>query len=431
MIPNGSAYANYPSFANNGTKTPPGGSVESAKYALGMVPADTFPAEWANYLFHGATAGITRLNQDVGSIKKEINTVLSEYGITNDASVFNQLLAAILKTYPKATTCSTAAGTQEKSLAISGNVLKTGDIYVVTMTNANTYGDGSTTYPTLSINSGTAYPLIDTFGHYLKSGSWEAGEVLTLIFTGSHFLVQTHATSTVADGNMNPPTSHAVWNKIKAMYPVGTVYQNKTDGTNPGTLFGFGTWVQITDRFLIARGSTYHGDANGQGGSATYTLSESNIPAHNHAMGGPNNDQTSGEPANIISIDISHNHGFDASHKHSIYDPGHSHRLAFDAEGAYTLYRNYGGAGGNNALQSITTEYTGYLYAGKDWTGISETQWETISSVTGAASVSQIGSDKINQGLHSHALATYGLSSPTAISIIPPYQAVYTWYRSA
>ncbi len=97
MVPNGSAYANYPSFANNGTKTPPGGSTESAKYALGMVPADTFPAEWANWLFHGATAGITRLNADVGSIKKEINSLLAAYNITPDASVFNQLYLAIEK----------------------------------------------------------------------------------------------------------------------------------------------------------------------------------------------------------------------------------------------------------------------------------------------------------------------------------------------
>jgi microcystin-dependent protein len=97
MVPNGAAYANYPSFANNGTKTPPGGSTESAKYALGMVPADTFPAEWANYLFHGATAGITRLNQDAGSIKKEINTVLENFNITPDATLNNQLLAALNK----------------------------------------------------------------------------------------------------------------------------------------------------------------------------------------------------------------------------------------------------------------------------------------------------------------------------------------------
>lgn len=97
MVPNGSAYSNFPAFANNGTKTPPGGSTESAKYALGMVPADTFPAEWANYLFHGATAGITRLNQDTGSIKKEINSVLSNFNITPDATLNNQLLEALNK----------------------------------------------------------------------------------------------------------------------------------------------------------------------------------------------------------------------------------------------------------------------------------------------------------------------------------------------
>lgn len=95
MIPNGTAYSNYPPFANNGSKTPPGGSTESAKYALGMVPSDTFPAEWANYLFHGATNGITRLNADTGSIKKELNNVLSEASITPDAQVNTQLFMAI------------------------------------------------------------------------------------------------------------------------------------------------------------------------------------------------------------------------------------------------------------------------------------------------------------------------------------------------
>lgn len=95
MIPNGTPYINYPPFANNGSKTPPGGSTESAKYALGMIPSDTFPAEWANYLFHGATEGVTRLNADAGSMKKEINNVLSEASITPDAQVNTQLFTAI------------------------------------------------------------------------------------------------------------------------------------------------------------------------------------------------------------------------------------------------------------------------------------------------------------------------------------------------
>lgn len=97
MVPNGAAYNNFPPFGTNGTKTPPGGTTESAKYALGMVPADTFPAEWANYLFYGATQGITRLNQDTGSIKKEINSVLSNFNITPDVTDNDQLLEALTK----------------------------------------------------------------------------------------------------------------------------------------------------------------------------------------------------------------------------------------------------------------------------------------------------------------------------------------------
>jgi len=59
------------------------------------------------------------------------------------------------------------------------------------------------------------------------------------------------------------------------VYPVGSLYWNKTDSTSPATLFGFGTWVQITDKFMVARGSTY----TSTGGSASVTLSEANLPS--------------------------------------------------------------------------------------------------------------------------------------------------------
>ena len=190
MIANGTAYDNFPSFGNTGAKTPPGGSTESAKYALGMVPSDTFPAEWANWLFHGATAGITRLNTDVNSIKRELNSVLSAYNITNDSSAYNQLASVLSKIYPQVATCETAGSTGAKSVAIQGNVLAVGLIYAVTFTYANEYGDGTTTYPTFSINSGTAYPIKDNFGNYLKSGSWQAGETLELLFTGTSFITK-------------------------------------------------------------------------------------------------------------------------------------------------------------------------------------------------------------------------------------------------
>ncbi len=65
-----------------------------------------------------------------------------------------------------------------------------------------------------------------------------------------------------------------------AMWPVGSIYMNKTDATNPGTLFGFGTWVAIEDVFIVSRGSTY----TGTGGAATVILTTTNLPPHDHEV---------------------------------------------------------------------------------------------------------------------------------------------------
>lgn len=155
MIPNGSAYENYPPFANSGTKTPPGGSTESAKYSLGMVPADTFPAEWANYLFHGATQGITRLNADAGSMKKEINNVLSEAAITPNATVNTQLFQALrtlINNARKTVTVTTAADAAPAATGVPLINSYTDEMEVsVTFTNG-CYGQANDTL-TLNINS--------------------------------------------------------------------------------------------------------------------------------------------------------------------------------------------------------------------------------------------------------------------------------------
>lgn len=200
-------FDNYPSFGNAGARQAPG----DAKYALGFVAADTFPAEWANYFFHGATKGVSDLNTAVRSIWVELENILDAYGITADISEESQLLTAIGKIYPKITTCSTGASTQNKSLAITGNVLKAGDVYVITMTYGNTYGDGSLTYPTLSINSGTAYPICNASGDYLGAGAWSAGETIKVLFTGSRYLMATPGQiDKVENGNHRPVTSNAV-----------------------------------------------------------------------------------------------------------------------------------------------------------------------------------------------------------------------------
>lgn len=68
---------------------------------------------------------------------------------------------------------------------------------------------------------------------------------------------------------------------LQSVYPVGAIYISTAD-TNPSTLFGFGTWEQIKDVFLLAAGDTY--PAASSGGEATVTLTVNEMPKHTHGL---------------------------------------------------------------------------------------------------------------------------------------------------
>lgn len=82
-----------------------------------------------------------------------------------------------------------------------------------------------------------------------------------------------------AAGNEVVGTMPTLATIMKTVYPVGAVYTS-TVATDPKTLFGFGTWERIQDRFLLAAGSTY--PAGATGGEATHKLTVDEMPSHNH-----------------------------------------------------------------------------------------------------------------------------------------------------
>ena len=55
--------------------------------------------------------------------------------------------------------------------------------------------------------------------------------------------------------------------ELPMVYPVGSIYMS-VNNTNPATLFGFGTWEQIKDTFLLSAGDTY--TAGDTGGSTNH-----------------------------------------------------------------------------------------------------------------------------------------------------------------
>ena len=67
---------------------------------------------------------------------------------------------------------------------------------------------------------------------------------------------------------------------LDAIYPVGCLYWS-SDSTNPGTLFG-GTWTAITDKFVLAAGSTF--GVNDTGGETEHVLTVAELPTHNHNL---------------------------------------------------------------------------------------------------------------------------------------------------
>ena len=101
-------------------------------------------------------------------------------------------------------------------------------------------------------------------------------------------------------------TSNDVTDILKTIYPVGSVYINRTNNDNPGTLLGFGTWARISDRFLYAAttSSTILGTT---GGESTHKLTIDEMPSHNHNFDGwgtvaGNNGYVSGaESKNILT----------------------------------------------------------------------------------------------------------------------------------
>ncbi len=93
---------------------------------------------------------------------------------------------------------------------------------------------------------------------------------------------------------------------LQALYPVGSVYLNASDGTNPATLFGFGTWVAFgAGRVLVGLDS----------GNPLFDTAE----------------ETGGQ---ADAVNVSH------THTASVTDPGHKHTF----DGSNRLMSTYGGA---------------------------------------------------------------------------------------
>lgn len=77
---------------------------------------------------------------------------------------------------------------------------------------------------------------------------------------------------------------------MSAVYPVGSIYINASNSSNPNTLLGFGTWEAWgVGRAIVGidTGQTEFDSGGKTGGVKAVTLTVNEIPAHNHRITRP------------------------------------------------------------------------------------------------------------------------------------------------
>ena len=240
-------------------------------------------------------------------------------------------------------------------------------------------------------------------------------------------------------------------------YPIGTIYWSG-NSMNPSELFG-GSWIQIKDRFVWAKGDD--DSLNATGGSKTVTLTVANLPSHSHSF----------TPNGTVS---SHSHGLN-NHTHSFVpsgtvsvttNPTFSGSLSLSnayakAYGYFLVYQNNLPSTEDAAKQGIGF-WTNELKDGNQavrsaageskYDGVVLRRVNMTAPVTGTATVSSIGVSGGKYSFSGNSGSTGGsngnttstapiftgtngttssVGSGTAIDKMPPYIIKYCWERTA
>jgi hypothetical protein len=202
-----------------------------------------------------------------------------------------------------------------------------------------------------SLASGNAAKIvkgteIDTEFNNIATAVATKADLASPTFTGTPSLPSDTTGVTQSPGNNTTKlaTTAFVQAALSLLYPVGSIYTNASVSTNPGTLFGFGTWTAFgAGRVMVGfdSGNALFDTAEETGGSAnaiavshTHTGTTDSAGAHSHtysrgsisatmAIGGANtvltvvtdNTSTAGAHSHSFTTDSSGSSGTNANYQ--------------------------------------------------------------------------------------------------------------------
>jgi len=154
---------------------------------------------------------------------------------------------------------------------------------------------------------------IDTEFNNIATAVATKADLASPTFTGTPALPTgtTAVTQSFGDSSTKLATTAFVQAALQLLYPVGSIYTNSSVSTNPGTLFGFGTWTAFgAGRVMVGFDSS----------NSLFDTAE----------------ETGGSADAIV---ISHTHTATSS----VTDPGHLHTYQQDAIGSTVVGQDTAG----------------------------------------------------------------------------------------